>query len=180
LYEERKLGAYPSSEEVKTIMGQWRRKWEEVNHDGHAIAKMMEITKRTPTRALECFVFGGGLDPMSTPFLMPVITPKGALRTDEDFVQTMIHELLHIFLATNTKAYWTMAREKYSDKDPITQNHIIVFAMLGKIYQDLFGYLPPDFENEDLREGYKQAMKIVTDRGYEELVSEYDALVQPG
>ena len=89
--------------------------------------------------------FGGGLNPMSTPFLMPTMARGGTTKSDENFIQTMIHELLHIFVTTDTDTYWTMVREKYSNEIPLTQNHIIIFAMLAKVYQDLFNQIPPDF-----------------------------------
>jgi len=115
---------------------------------------------------------------MSTPFLMPVMTRERAQRTNEDFLQTMIHELLHIFVTANTEEYWTAVREKYQNESLLTQDHIIIFAALGKIYQDCFGHMPPDFAREDLSEGYTQAMKIVKDTSYEQVIAEYDALVK--
>lgn len=178
LFEEKSLGTYPSLKEVRETARRWEGLWKEVNKDNRVMEKVAEVSHRVPTRALECFVFGGGLNPMSTPFLMPVMARGGSMRTDENFVQTMIHELLHIFVTTDTDSYWTMVREKYASETPLTQNHIVIFAMLARVYQDLFGHMPPDFSKEDLPEGYAQAIKIVKEAGYGQVIAEYDVLTQ--
>ncbi len=178
LFEAKNLGSYPPLQEVKEVMQHWEGIWKETNRDDRVIEKLIEVTHRIPERALECFVFGRGLNPMSTPFLIPIMSYGGGVRTDEDFLETMIHELLHIFVTANTKTYWAMVREKYSNESVLTQNHIIIFAMLAKVYKDLFGHMSPDFAREDLPEGYAQAMRVVKDKGYETVITEYNAAVQ--
>jgi len=108
---------------------------------------------------------------MSTPFLMPVLGRKGE-RTDEVFIDTMIHEILHIFVSGNID-YFEFVREKYSDELVLTQNHIIIYAFLESIYLDLFNSKPLDYIRKDLPEGYNRAIQIVKEVGYEKLISEY-------
>lgn len=178
LFEKKKFGGYPSVEEVRQTKEYWERLWQKTDQDSIVIQKLIEVTHRVPRRALECFIYGSGLDSMSTPFLVSVIGRDGAKRPDDNFIEIMIHELLHIFVITDTNDYWSMAREKYSQEIPSTQNHIIIYAMLMKIYKDLFNQIPKDFSRTDLPEGYKRAIDIVRDIGYEQLIAEYDALVR--
>lgn len=168
---------YPTRPEIRETMTHWRELWSETNKEKGIIAKMVELTKRTPTRNLECFVFGAGLNAMSTPFLMPTRNRKGNKWTDEYFVQTVTHELLHIFLTTDTDEYWNMVRDKYSSEEPSCQNHIVLYAMLYELYQDCFKQEPPDFSRDNLPPGYMRAIEIVKEEGGKELVAEYTALV---
>lgn len=176
LYKEKGLDGYPTIEEIKDVLKGWENTWNKVNAEDKVMSALIKITKRVPSRALECFVFGGGLNPMSTPFLIPVMSREG-IRSDEKFIETVIHELLHIFVTADTSAYWTMVREKYSDEDILTQNHIIIYAMLQKLYKELFDKLPADFSKDDLPVGYIRAIKIVKERGHEDILEEYYTFV---
>ena len=175
LYSERNLGYYPSIEEIKEKMSQWKKLWDETNENDKIVLKLVELTKRTPERSLECFVFGGGINPMSTPFLMPIMS-KDKLRSDEKFIDTMIHEILHIFVSGASK-YFDMIRSKYSKEVVLTHNHIIIYAFLEKIYLDMFNSKPLDFDVIDLPVGYSRAIEIVKEQGYETLIGEYYSLL---
>lgn len=175
LYSERNLGYYPSIEEIKEKMSHWEKLWNETNANDKIILKLIELTKRTPERSLECYVFGGGINPMSTPFLMPIMS-KDKVRSDEKFIDTMIHEILHIFVSGASK-YFEMIRSKYSKELVLTHNHIIIYAFLEKIYLDMFNSKPVDFGTTGLPEGYLKAIEIVKEVGYENLIKEYQELV---
>ena len=108
---------------------------------------------------------------MSTPFLMPVMSRDG-MRSDEEFVDVMIHEILHIFIAGADK-YFDMIRDKYSEELVLTHNHIIIYAFLEKIYLEMFQSQPIDFNRTDLPEGYSRAIEIVREEGYENLIKDY-------
>ena len=112
---------------------------------------------------------------MSTPFLMPIMR-KDKVRSDEKFMDTMIHEILHIFVSGATK-YFDMVRNKYSEEVVLTHNHIIIYAFLEKIYLDMFNSKPVDFDATDLPVGYSRAIEIVKEKGYENLIREYQELV---
>jgi len=171
LYSERNLGHYPSIEEIKEKMSQWEELWNKTNENDKIILKLIKLTKRTLERSLECFVFGGGINPMSTPFLIPIMN-KNKERSDEKFIDTMIHEILHIFVSGANK-YFDMVRDKYSKELVLTQNHIIIYAFLEKIYLDMFTSKPVDFDAIGLPEGYSRAIEIVKEQGYESLIEEY-------
>lgn len=174
LYSERNLGYYPSIEEIKEKISHWEKLWNENNENDKLILKLAELTKRTPERSLECFVFGGGINAMSTPFLMPIMS-KNKERSDEQFIDTMIHEIAHIFVSGASK-YFDMMREKYNKELVLTQNHIIIYVLLEKIYLDIFNSKPMDFTSTDLPEGYDKAIKIVKEQGYQSLLDEYQKL----
>ena len=177
LYEEKGLAIYPSIEKIKETLKDWENAWNEANSNDRVISTLAKVTKRVPTRALECFVFGGGLGPMSLPFLMPITTREGETYSDESFIQTIIHELLHIFVTTDTHGYWAMVREKYKDEEILTQNHIIIYAILQEIYETLFEKNPPDFSRNNLPQGYSRAIQLVKQEGYKEIIGEYNKLV---
>jgi hypothetical protein len=173
IFKEKGFGEYPSIDEVKQTFRHWKSLWEELNKDNRIITSLVDITKRTPVRALECFVFGAGLNPMSTPFLMPVMGRGNSVRSDESFTQTLIHELLHIFLSTDNQNYWEFVREKYAKEDILVQNHILIYAMLHELYAQLFEQVPPDFTKDELPEGYMRAVEIVKEFGAKTLIEEY-------
>lgn len=169
---------YPSRSEIRDIMSHWQQLWEDVNKKHNVIETMVEMTKRVPERNLECFVYGAGLNAMSTPFLMPTRNRKGNKWTDEYFIQTITHEMLHIFLTTNTDNYWEMVRSKYKDEESTCQNHIILYAILHKLYEKCFDTEPPDFSRDNLPAGYMKAIEIVKEEGVKNLVEEYWSIVQ--
>lgn len=168
---------YPARLEIRDTMQHWRSVWSVTNDERGILSKLVELTKRVPERNLECFVYGAGLNAMSTPFLMPTRTMKGSQWTDDFFIQIITHEMLHIFLTTDTDKYWEMVRDKYSDESPSCQNHIVLYAMLQKIYEDCFAALPPDFARDNLPPGYARAIEIVREEGSDALIAEYQALV---
>ncbi len=171
-FKEKEL-KYPSEEEVRTTVTHWENLWNKTNDEKSVVSHIAEVTKRVPERNLECFVFGAGLQAMSTPFLLPIWNRAGMKWSDEKFVDVVIHELLHIFLSTNNDLYWKFVREKYAHEGVLTQNHILLYAMLYQIYQDIWNTEPMDFSRDNLPDGYARAVQLVKDLGYKELISEY-------
>jgi hypothetical protein len=177
-YEDNNLGEYPTTKEVGDTIEHWKNLWAELDETYKIVEKLSEVSGRVPERNLECFVFGGDLNAMSTPFLMPVLNKKGERRSDEMFIQTMIHELLHIFVTTNTKRYWGEVQSIYAEEEAICQNHIIVYAMLYEVYQQLFNKEPIDFSRDNLSLGYLRAIELVKQHGHTKLIDEYRSLTQ--
>lgn len=175
-YEENNLGEYPTIKEIKETIEDWRMVWDKVEQEHQIIEKLIELSGRTPERSLECFVFGAGLNTMSTPFLMPLLNRKGKRRSKEFFIETIIHELLHIFTTSNTEKYWKMVEEKYAGEEVACRNHILVYAMLYKLCKDIFNNEPIDFPRSDLPSGYLRAIAIVKEIGYEAIIDEYKSL----
>jgi len=176
LFQEKGLD-YPSMEEVRSVLKEWEKLWQETESTKNIIAKLTEITGRTPERNLECFVYGTGLGAMSTPFLLPIRNKLGNKPTDDKFIDTVIHELIHIFITTNNRQYWGFVEEKYKNEDATCRNHILLYALLYQVYQELFNQEPLDFSRDNLPVGYARAIELVKQIGYKEIISEYKALI---
>lgn len=174
-FEERDQ-IYPSQDEIRKVMQRWKAIWQEQNERNNILEKLSEITRRVPARNLECFIFGRGLTPKSTPFMLPVWNRQQEQWSDSKFVDLMIHELLHIFLATDNEVYWKEVQEKHVHEEPVTQNHILLYAMLNHIYQDIWHTEPIDFSRDNLPPGYARAIEIVKKQGYNKIIQEYKAL----
>ena len=171
LYTQKNLDDYPTIEKIREKVKYWEIFWAKNNKEDEIVLKIRDLTRRLPDRSLECFVVGAGINPMSTPFIMPIMG-RGGERTDDSFLDTMIHEILHIFVSGN-RNYFDFIREKYSDESVLAQNHIIIYAFLEKIYIDLFNSKPIDYVKNDLPDGYNRAIQIVKEVGYEKLIDEY-------
>jgi len=167
---------YPNREEIKEVMKRWETIWKDVNLQHNILDKLVSLTERVPDRNLECFIFGRGLTPKSTPFMLPIWNRNQEQWSDEKFIDLMIHELLHIFLVTHNEVYWKHVREKYSQEEIVTQNHILLYAMLNQIYQDVWQRDPIDFGRDNLPPGYARAIQLVHEIGYIELIREYQAM----
>jgi len=168
---------YPSMEVIKATLHQWEDLWTETNDRENIIFHLSEITGRIPERNLECFVFGAGLQAMSTPFLLPIWNKSGELWSNEKFIDIVIHELLHIFLVTNNDRYKEHLVQKFTDEEPLTQNHVFLYAMLYELYQVIFKKEPIDFGRDNLPPGYARAVELVREIGYKELITVYRSLI---
>jgi hypothetical protein len=94
-FEEREQ-VYPTRGEIKDVMKRWKTIWQTENEQHSLLEKLSQITKRVPERNLECFIFGRGLSPKSTPFMIPIWNRKQEQWSDEKFIDLMIHEYLKV------------------------------------------------------------------------------------
>lgn len=164
-------------DEVKSALVRIEKLWQEHESSKQIIAKLTKVTSKVPERNLECFVYGSGLGTMSTPFLLSIWNKEGKIHSDEKFIDLLIHELLHIFITTDNRAYWGFVQEKYAEEEALCRNHIVLYAMLFKVYKELFNQEPIDFGREDLPPGYARAIQIVKEIGHEELIAEYKSFI---
>lgn len=164
---------YPSISEIQESLKHWQEMWSKMDEKKQLISLISKMTGRVPERNLECFVFGTGLNAMSTPFLLPIWDKNGKKWSDEKIYDLIIHELLHIFLTSNNDTYWKHVNEKYKEEDPACRNHILLYAMLYEIYEKIFNKEPIDFNRKDLPEGYARAVKIVKNESSKKLIREY-------
>ena len=169
---------YPERSEIKEVMVRWRKIWQETveKHDIHTVLE--KITKRAPTRNLECFIFGRGLTPKSTPFMIPIWNRNQEQWSNDKFVDLMIHELLHVYLVENNEKYWNFVRDKYSEEEPTVQNHFLLYSMLQKIYQDLWNKEPMDFSRDNMPPGYARAIAMVKENGAVGYIDEYYSVLE--
>lgn len=177
LFEKNGLGKYPTIEEVQTRIKFLSQLWDEIENKHEIIKLLIELTGRTPERSLECFVYGMGLGAMSAPLLIPTHKANAEVNSNEIFIETVIHELLHIFVTTQNKEYWEAVQKQYRNENPLCQNHIIVYAFLADICKKLFDATPLDFSHEELPPDYTKAINFVKEIGYEKLIEEYRSLL---
>jgi len=168
---------YPTIEVVKEQIGRVETLWNETNEKHTILLELSMVTKRVPERNLECFVFGGGSSSMSTPFLLAACGRNGELKTDQKLIDTIIHELLHIFLVTNNKPYWMSVQEQFCNEEPACRNHILLYALLYDVYQRLFSTEPMDFHRDNLPSGYGRAIELVKELGHKNIIDEYHSFV---
>lgn len=165
---------YPERSEIKEVMVRWKKIWQETveQYDIHTVLE--NVTKRAPSRNLECFIFGRGLTPKSTPFMIPIWNRNQEQWSNEKFVDLMIHELLHVYLVEDNEKYWNFVREKYSEEEPTVQNHFLLYSMLYKIYQNLWNKEPLDFGRDNMPSGYARAIAMVKENGPDDYIEEYN------
>lgn len=164
---------YPERPEIAEVMKRWRMIWQDVveQHDIHTVLE--NVTKRVPSRNLECFIFGRGLTPKSTPFMIPIWNRNQKQWSDEKFIDLMIHELLHVYLVEDNDLYWKFVREEYSKEEPTVQNHFLLYSLLYKIYQELWNTEPMDFARDNMPPGYARVIAMVKENGADTYIDEY-------
>lgn len=178
LFLEKGLGLYPSRKEVMQKVGEYRALLEEVNKDDRVIKLLVEKSGTTLPRDLEVWVFGAGMNAMSSPFLVPAFKKVGVPFTRNQLIEMFIHETTHRFVGNSENNvglidYWKAVREEYANESSTTQNHIIVYALLSVVLRELFGDESlKDFINPNDPD-YKRAVEIVAEKGAENLVKQF-------
>ncbi|MEX2515137.1 MAG: hypothetical protein WD335_03340 [Candidatus Paceibacterota bacterium] len=181
LFKRKDLEGYPSKKRVNKEVQIWRELWSEINKDDSVIKKIIDITGITYPRDIEVFVIGGGLGAMSTPLILPVMSLEGQGRDKR--TELVIHELLHRFAGDREAVpcvgnYWSKVREKWVDESKLTQNHIIIYALLIRILGDL----APDIDVKDTiykeATDYFRALEIAREEGPDEIIAEFRELSQ--
>lgn len=182
LFADKNFGNYPSVEEVKNKVSEWKKIWNEINKDDKVFKLLIKTIGVNLQRDLEMHIFGAGLNAMSNPLIMPIVSRGGKNLTDDQFIETVIHEVVHRFVSnsennTNIEKYWETIREEYKNETILTQNHIIVYTVLEIILSELFGTERlKDFINPKHPE-YQRAIAIVAEKGVENLVKHFRDIV---
>lgn len=178
LFADKNFGDYPSFEVIENKLEEWKKVWEELNTDDRIIKRLTELTGLTLSRDLELYIFGRGIRPMSNPLMMPIMNFKGKIFTDDEFTEIVIHEIAHRFVGDlennpGLENYWNMIRKEYANESILTQNHIIIYALLDIILMEIFGkerlknFIHP--KNYD----YEKAVAIVSEKRAENLINEF-------
>ncbi|MCH7529792.1 hypothetical protein IIB50_01610 [Patescibacteria group bacterium] len=156
---------FPSIEEVKKKVELFKEEW---NSNGEKLlTAIFDITGLQFVRShIDVFVVTATPRDMSAPFIIR------SRYTPEEFVDMMLHELLHVLFGDNKLRFLKIEGE--SDR---TLNHIEVFAVLTKLYKDTI--------NDEIRLGkvrdksykgnnleYKRAWELVDKIGYEKIIKE--------
>ena len=184
LFADKNLGDYPSFGIIKSKVDDWKKLWTVTNTDDRVIKLLIDLTGLTLPRDLEMYIFGNGIRPMSNPLMMPIINFEGKTYSDDEFIEIVIHEIIHRFVGDyennpGLKDYWNAIRKNYSQESVLTQNHIIVYALLNKVLSGLFGKERlKDFMNLK-HPDYKRAVEMVLEKGAESLIKEFRSYLTP-
>lgn len=178
LFEEKNSGPYPSIEDVKAKIGEWRKVWDDLNADDRIFKLLIEITGVNLPRDLELCIYGAGLGAMSYPLIMPIARKNGEVIADDKFIRTAIHEIIHRLVAdpennAGVKEYWRAIKQEYAVESILTQNHIIVYAVLGKVLGEVFGKEKANGLMHSKTPDYERAIAIVAEKGAENLIEQF-------
>lgn len=125
--------------------------WDEINKDDKVFKLLIETIGVNIPRDLEVYIIGTGLHTMSTPFIMPIVRRGEIKVTKDQFIETIIHEIIHRFIGCvvdvvgivennrDVKKYWKIISKEYKDETVLTQNHVLVYAVLEIALLELFG-----------------------------------------
>ncbi len=184
-FADKNFGDYPSIEEVKNKVNKWKKIWSEINKDDKVFKLLIKTIGVNLPRDLEMHIFGAGLSAMSNPLIMPIVSRGGKKFTDNEFIKIVIHEVIHRFIGdsennANIEKYWKTIREEYKEETILTQNHILVYAVLEIVLSELFGkdrlkdFI--NFENPKHPE-YQRAVIIVSEKSAENLIKQFRNIV---
>lgn len=178
LYERKQL-PYPAFETIQATLAHWSTLWEEVNADDRAIKLLEETTGVSLPYDVEVCVIGAGLRAMSYPLIIPVERSTGPMN-DDDFYETIIHELAHRFLTDREnypqkQTYWNHLHDAYKDESLITRNHIPVYAVCELVLPKL---VPHPIEMASKQSDYQKAIDIVGSIGAQVIMDEFKRFLQ--
>ena len=181
---------YPTRETVVEFAINVEDLWKKVNHNDQIIKAMIDTLQVNPGYDFEFYIFGGGLNYMSAPLLLPLYAPNWVKYPEEVLLETIIHELTHRFVSSardeadvySTKKYWDFIRTNYNNESIVTQNHLIIYAVLEKIIPQFFTEeqivgIKYFRDMEDI--GYKRACTLVQKKGADLFINEFrDKIIQ--
>lgn len=170
--------AYPSVEEVRTQIQEWKRVWDEVNRDEQILTRLSELTKAVLSYPLEANCIGGMFDTTSVPFIL-VTHKNGAPISKEEFIHTCIHEVAHRFIGQNegTQSYLTLMTEAYPLEPAVTRGHILIYALLSGIVPAFCGAAAWEDCLKVPNPDYQRALALMQERGAEKCIEEFQRSV---
>jgi len=174
LYRQNNWPDYPAFHQITKQIEHWRSLWAETNHNDRIIELLSNVTGLYPADNFTLFVIGRGLPPMSQPFIMPIINHQGLMYDDDEFVEIVIHELIHLFIGEpdnhpGLSRYWEIIRSEFPAESIICQNHIILYAIFHQLTKELS--LPPPKHPE--KDDYRRALEIVKQHGSDKIIAQF-------
>lgn len=154
---------FPTEEQVEGKIELFQKIWEK---QGVSLLKSIyKITKlKFKRNVIDCFIVSVTPRDMSAPLIIR------SRYTEEEFIDVLLHELLHKLFVDNG-----LKKIKDLEESKTTINHIKVFAVLKYLYLDFL----KDEERlgrvmQKSKEGnnkdYARAWEIVDERGYKEII----------
>jgi hypothetical protein len=163
---------FPSPGQILNYIGKMRRSWDREGKE--ILEEMTRVTGlKWNSRSIDCYVVGRCI-PFSDPLTLPVYD-----RSQDDFIDTLIHELIHqYFTEDGNSKRLRKARDyfdrKYEGESPLTRTHIPLHALHSHIYLKFFNEkrLKRDIRCIDSPD-YRKSWRIVQTEGYRNILREF-------
>ena len=123
----------PDKEKLKKRIKAYRNVWSE--YDKKVIDGISSVLGLSFNReVIDIFIVSGSSRSMSNPLII------GSQHLPDDFIVILSHELVHRILAINESEILTTIQSVISkfaaEENEVVKNHIIIFAVLRKIFED--------------------------------------------
>jgi len=159
---------YPSEEKIKKYTGKVEKYWEKYeNKILLAISKISGL--KWKRKEIICYTVGRGVC-ISDPLTMKIFENKN------DFVDTLIHELIHQILTQNSlKNYQKYLDKKYNEESRKTKNHILLIAIYSELYLNFFNRrrLWKNILKDNDKPDYARAWKIVQKESFGSIIKTF-------
>lgn len=160
----------PSAEWVQSKVDEYNAEWMLRGED--ILVALQELLKLSFYRQVIDVYVAPYLHEQSTPILV------GTKYTPDQFVDVLIHELIHVLLSDNAEniQVGSYLNKMFPEEEPKVRIHVIVHACLQHIYLNVLGdeaRLSRDIAKCAINEPYMVAWKIVETHGYEKVIRDF-------
>jgi len=170
--EEKHIQRYPSPKQVMNYIRKMRRLWD--REGDQILEELSRITGlKWNSKSIDCYVVGRCI-PFSDPLTLPVYD-----RCPDDFVDTLIHELIHQCFtedgnAKRLKKVRGYFDRKYKGESRLTRIHIPLHAVHSHIYLKFFDEkrLIRDIQSINSPD-HRKSWDIVRAEGYQNILREF-------
>ncbi len=163
---------YPSVNEILEYGNEIEKSWSKI------CKKVLESLQKSSglkwkEKNIICYLVG-----TTRPFSDPLTI--GIYKDKETFFDNLIHELTHRLIEQNKGLVLKQLREKYKSESILTQNHILLNAILYKTYLEIFSQerLKQMIERDKNHPDYTRAWQIVEDEGHENIIKEFKRFIK--
>lgn len=170
ILDERNEG-YPSYEKIISYIEEVKNIWEK---EGEKILSEISniINLKWKEKEIICYVIGYGRG-LSDPLTVRLYENKN------DFIDTLIHELIHQIQIQNSKKWKKWAdkflKKDYKEETQLTKSHILLHAIHWQIFIRLFNKkrLDRNIKYSQKFPDYKQSWEVVKKEGYKNIINNF-------
>jgi hypothetical protein len=161
----------PTNDKILQKTTELREEWEK--YEEKILTAIYKITNIEFKRnIIDVHIISGSPRNMSSPLIISSHNPT------KDFINTLTHELIHKLFTDNVKGkvYRNIFIDMFPNETKLTQNHIIVHAILKYIYLDILKdekRFKDNIKKSERTPDYKKAWEIVEKEGYLNLIEKF-------
>lgn len=155
---------FPTYQEVEEKISLFKKTWAEKGPEFISFLYRttgLEFKRNT----IDCFIVSATPRDMSAPLIIR------SRYSEEEFLDSIRHELIHVFLSDNK----LKKIEGFNNESKTTINHIKVFALLEKYYKEVLkdedNLIRLKNKSDEKNPDYLRAWEIVEEKGYQNIVS---------